>query len=151
MNRILLVEDDTMIASGIGFDVNETLQKSNTAVIFLTVVDDENTIVNIMLGGLASQADDLQEKGFADVMPDSIRIIVPGVTARFFDWYCATEDEVGFNQYARKVLDDYYPILTEDSYMEQGYTVRISRVDDMVKHRRWSDTCDCSSNADYIS
>lgn len=87
MSRILLVEDDTMIASGIlyaletegyetnhatrikdarsliehynfdlaiidmqlpdgtGFDVSEIFQNNATSVIFLTVVDDENTIV----------------------------------------------------------------------------------------------------------
>ena len=87
MSRILLVEDDTMIASGIlyaletegyetnhataikdarsliqhynfdlaiidmqlpdgtGFDVSEILKSTATSVIFLTVVDDENTIV----------------------------------------------------------------------------------------------------------
>lgn len=87
MSRILLLEDDTMIASGIlyaletegyetnhatgikdarsliehynfdlaiidmqlpdgtGFDVSEIFQNTATSVIFLTVVDDENTIV----------------------------------------------------------------------------------------------------------
>ena len=87
MSRILLVEDDTMIASGIlyaletegyetnhatgikdarsliehynfdlaiidmqlpdgtGFDVSEIFKNNATSVIFLTVVDDENTIV----------------------------------------------------------------------------------------------------------
>ena len=50
-----------------------------------------------------------------------------------FDWYSATCDEEGFNKFARSILDEYYPILTEDSYVEQGYTVRISRVDNMVK------------------
>ena len=30
-------------------------------------------------------------------------------------------------------MERYYPILTEDSYVEQGYTVRISRADTMVK------------------
>ncbi len=87
MSRILLIEDDTMIASGItyaletegyetkhatriadakkmveankfdlaiidmqlpdgnGFDVSEMVKNTNTSVIFLTVVDDESTIV----------------------------------------------------------------------------------------------------------
>ena len=95
MNDILLVEDDTMIASGItyaletegyevchaatvadahdfiekrefrlaiidmqlpdgiGFDVCEKLKHTNTAVIFLTVVDDENTIVKAFDDGAA--------------------------------------------------------------------------------------------------
>ena len=95
MNDILLVEDDTMIASGItyaletegyevchattvadahdfiekrefhlaiidmqlpdgtGFAVSEKLEYANTAVIFLTVVDDENTIVKAFDDGAA--------------------------------------------------------------------------------------------------
>lgn len=95
MNDILLVEDDTMIASGItyalemegyvvchattvgeahdfiekrefhlaiidmqlpdgtGFAVSEKLEYTNTAVIFLTVVDDENTIVKAFDDGAA--------------------------------------------------------------------------------------------------
>ena len=95
MNDILLIEDDTMIASGItyaletegyevchattvagahdfiekrefhlaiidmqlpdgtGFDVCEKLKHTNTAVIFLTVVDDENTIIKAFDDGAA--------------------------------------------------------------------------------------------------
>ncbi|MGN0394598.1 MAG: response regulator transcription factor [Coprococcus sp.] len=36
---------DMQLPDGIGFDVSEKLENTNTAVIFLTVVDDENTIV----------------------------------------------------------------------------------------------------------
>lgn len=36
---------DMQLPDGIGFDVSEKLKNTNTAVIFLTVVDDENTIV----------------------------------------------------------------------------------------------------------
>lgn len=92
-NKILLVEDDTMIASGIvyalsnegyevihsknvcearneishsdfdlvildmqlpdgsGFDVSKIIEKTDTAFIFLTVVDDENTIVKAFDNG----------------------------------------------------------------------------------------------------
>ena len=95
MNKILLVEDDTMIASGIiyalemegyevchvttvadahnfiekkkfnlaildmqlpdgiGLNVSEKLKSTNTSVIFLTVVDDENTIVKAFDDGAA--------------------------------------------------------------------------------------------------
>ena len=95
MAKILLVEDDTMIASGIkyalemeqyevthvsnitsaldtinsmdfdlaildmqlpdgiGFDVSKQLDQTHTAIIFLTVVDDENTIVKAFNDGAA--------------------------------------------------------------------------------------------------
>lgn len=102
MKRILLVEDDTMISSGLmyaleqegytvvhsmsvreavsvilndkfdlaildmqlpdgtGFDVREKLKNTDTAVIFLTVVDDEGNIVRAFEGG----ADDYITKPF---------------------------------------------------------------------------------------
>lgn len=30
-------------------------------------------------------------------------------------------------------MDEYFPIVAEDSYVEQGYTVRIARTDAMIK------------------
>ena len=42
---------DMQLPDGIGFDVSETLQNSGTSVIFLTVVDDENTIVKALDDG----------------------------------------------------------------------------------------------------
>ena len=42
-------------------------------------------------------------------------------------------DEDDYTEYARSVMDEYYPIVAEDSYVEQGYTVRIARTDAMIK------------------
>ena len=44
---------DMQLPDGIGFDVSEKLKNTNTAVIFLTVVDDENTIVKAFDDGAA--------------------------------------------------------------------------------------------------
>ena len=79
------------------------------------------------------QEEDLKETGFHEMLPDPVRMVVPDIEARYFDWYCLPDDEQDFTKYARKIMDEYYPILTEDSYVEQGYTVRIARVDTMVK------------------
>lgn len=79
------------------------------------------------------QEEDLTEKGFHELTPNPVRIIVPNADARYFDWYCLPDDEQAYTEYARKIMDEYYPLLTEDSYVEQGYTVRISRTDTMVK------------------
>lgn len=84
------------------------------------------------VGGFLYQGD-LAEQGFRDMAPDPVRIVVPNVDARYFDWFCTPDDEQSFAEYARKIMDEYYPILTEDSYVEQGYTVRISRTDTMAK------------------
>ena len=42
-------------------------------------------------------------------------------------------DEDDYTEYARSVMDEYFPIVAEDSYVEQGYTVRIARTDAMIK------------------
>lgn len=76
--------------------------------------------------------EDLPQNRFHELNPWPVRIIVPEAAVRYFDWYCAPDDEQGFTEFARKVMDEYYPILTEDSYIEQGYTVRITREDTMA-------------------
>ena len=98
----------------------------------ITLVDASGTQSQLSIGGIL-QKEDLTEKGFRELAPDPVRIVVPDIDARYFDWYCLPEDEQDYAEYARKIMDGYYPILTEDSYVEQGYTVRISRTDTMVK------------------
>lgn len=44
---------DMQLPDGIGFDVSDKLKSSSTAIIFLTVVDDENTIVKAFDDGAA--------------------------------------------------------------------------------------------------
>lgn len=61
-------------------------------------------------------------------------VIIPGASARSFDWQCEPgEQEEEFTEYARSVMDEYYPVLSDDSYEDQGYSVRISREDTIVK------------------
>lgn len=51
--RFALAIIDMQLPDGIGFDVSEVLKNTNTSVIFLTVVDDENTIVKAFDDGAA--------------------------------------------------------------------------------------------------
>lgn len=98
----------------------------------ITLINAAGETSQLTIGGIL-YSEDLKEKGFEDKLPNPVRIIVPNIDARYFDWFCETEDEAEYASFARTVMDEYYPILTEDSYVEQGYTVRISRVDTMVQ------------------
>ena len=98
----------------------------------LTLSDTEGVLSELPIGGMLYE-ENLSENGFREPLSDSIRIVVPNARVRYFDWFCDTEDETGYSDYAKKVMNDYYPILTEDSYVEQGYTVRISRADTMAQ------------------
>lgn len=98
----------------------------------VTLIDAADEKTQLTIDGIL-QEEDLIESGFRDLTPDPVRIVVPNIDARYFDWYCLPEDEQTYTEYARKIMDEYYPLLTADSYVEQGYTVRISRTDTMVK------------------
>lgn len=98
----------------------------------LTLINAAGEKSQLTIGGIL-QEEDLTEKGFHEIVPNPVRIVVPDIDARCFDWFCLPEDEQTYTEYARKIMDEYYPILTEDSYVEQGYTVRISRTDTMAK------------------
>lgn len=110
----------------------KTITPFSETVSELTVINTAEEISQIPIGGYL-YPDDLMEKGFNQPVPDPVRIVIPNIEARYFDWYCEPDDEADFTEYAKKVMDEYYPILTRDSYVEQGYTVRISRVDTMIK------------------
>ena len=75
---------------------------------------------------------ELPENRFDELVPWPVRVIVPDAKVRGFDWYCSPKNESKFISYAKTVMDEYYPITTEDSYVEQGYTVRITRPDTLV-------------------
>lgn len=98
----------------------------------ITMVNTADEKQTIRVGGIIDQ-EDLKEQGFHEMNPYPVRMVVPDIDARSFSWFCMPDDEGVYTEYARKIMDEYYPILTEDSYVEQGYTVRIARVDTMVK------------------
>lgn len=100
-----------------------------TEITMITAADEKQTI---QVGGMLHE-DELEEQGFQEVNPYPIRMVVPGIDARSFAWFCTPDDEQAYTEYARKIMNEYYPLLTEDSYVDQGYTVRIARTDTMVK------------------
>ena len=62
-----------------------------------------------------------------------IRLVVPEAELRFYDWYCNPEDELAYMQYAKSVGEEFFPTVTDDSYAKEGFPVRVSRVDTMVR------------------
>lgn len=62
-----------------------------------------------------------------------LRILVPDWEVRYYDWYASPGDEEAYTEYARSITDSFFPRLTEDSYAEEGFSVRISRTDVMIR------------------
>lgn len=100
-----------------------------TQISMINAANEKNTLT---IGGILEQSD-LKEYGFVEETPYPVRIVVPDADARSFDWFSMPSDEDDYTEYARSVMDEYFPIMAEDSYVEQGYTVRIARTDAMVK------------------
>ena len=100
-----------------------------TQISLINAANEKNTLT---IGGILEQSD-LKEYGFWEMTPYPVRIVVPDADARSFDWFSMPSDEDDYTEYARSVMDEYFPIVAEDSYVEQGYTVRIARTDAMVK------------------
>ena len=100
-----------------------------TQISLINAANEKNTLT---IGGILEQSD-LKEYGFLEMTPYPVRIVVPDADARSFDWFSMPSDEDDYTEYARSVMDEYFPIVAEDSYVEQGYTVRIARTDAMIK------------------
>ncbi len=67
------------------------------------------------------------------VNENPIRLVVPEAEVRWYDWYCNPEDEQAYIEYAKSVKEEFFPSNTEDSYAQEGFSVRISRVDTVVR------------------
>lgn len=97
----------------------------------VTLITATEERIPLQIDGIIYRSE-LPENRFDELVPWPVRVIVPDAEARYFDWYCSPANESEFVSYAKTVMDEYYPILTEDSYVEQGYTVRITRQDTLV-------------------
>lgn len=63
-----------------------------------------------------------------------IRLVVPweGISLRGYNWLASPKDDEGFMEYAREVLESYFPQYGMD-YDEAGYTSRVYGAQDFVK------------------
>lgn len=108
------------------------LEPFSESISSLQLVDSANNVKELAIAGVLYK-DQLPGNAFNSLAPDPIRVIVPEGDMRYFTWYSDPADDSSFTKYARDVMDEYFPILSEDSYVEQGYSVRISRADQMIK------------------
>ena len=98
----------------------------------ITLVRPDGETTEIAVDGYLSRAD-IDEWLFDHPNVATVQLIVPGAEARYFDWYCEPGDaEEGYSAYAAEVMDSVFGVGSEDAYARQGYTVRISREDNMV-------------------
>lgn len=91
----------------------------------------DGDIIPLEIQGVLRKDEVLPEMNGLNNYP--LRILVPDCEVRFYDWYASPENEEEYIEYARSITDRFFPRLTEDSYAEEGFVVRISRTDVMIK------------------
>ncbi|MBO4808907.1 MAG: ABC transporter permease [Lachnospiraceae bacterium] len=101
-------------------------------VTYIELADSADNRVKLKIDGML-YTEDLPENAFRSLAGDPVRVIVPEGDARYITWYCDPADDEKFSVFARSVLDEKYPLLTEDTYYDLGYNVQISRADQMIK------------------
>lgn len=86
----------------------------------------------IMIDGVLTAAEIPEQLMYPHTNP--IRLVVPaeGISVRGYNWMAAPENEAGFMEYARAVLESCFPQYGMD-YEEAGYTSRVYGAQDFVK------------------
>ena len=91
----------------------------------------DGDIIPLEIQGVLRKDEVLPEMNGLNNYP--LRILVPYCEVRFYDWYASPKDEAEYIVYARSITDRFFPNVTDDPYAEEGFAVRISRTDVMIK------------------
>lgn len=62
-----------------------------------------------------------------------VRIVVEQASVRGFSWYSAPDNMEDFMDYSNQVLAEAFPSEHNESYVEEGFSVRVYKVDEYVK------------------
>lgn len=92
----------------------------------------DGSLDHINIDGVLTVSEIPKELMYPNTNP--IRLIVPseGISLRGYNWMASPKDEEGFMEYARAVLESYFPQNGMD-YEKAGYTTRVYGAQDFVK------------------
>lgn len=62
-----------------------------------------------------------------------VRLVVPEASVRGYSWYSKPEDEKAFMEYANDLLEKEFPNNSDASYMEEGFSTRVYKMDEYMK------------------
>lgn len=104
----------------------------STAVSSLKLEKADGSRDEIHIDGMLTASQIPVELKYPNTRP--IRLVVPseGISLRGYNWLASPEDEEGFMEYARTVLESYFPQYGMD-YDKAGYTSRVYGAQDFVK------------------
>ena len=103
----------------------------SSAVTDLKLEKADGSIVDMPIQGILTQDQMPAELFYPNTNP--VRLVVPAATVRGFSWYCAPDDEKGFMEYANQVMKEEFPSDPKASYMEEGFSTRVYKMDEYIK------------------
>lgn len=112
-----------------GKEINLIPFSSDIKEIVLKKADGSTTAMPVQ--GILTQEDMPSELFYPNTNP--VRLLVPDAQVREYSWYCAPSDISGFIQYSNNILKEQFPGNEASSYMEEGFHVRVYKIDDYMK------------------
>lgn len=112
-----------------GREVN--LEPFSPAISEITLLKADGSSETVAVQGILTREEIPGELFYPNTNP--VRLIVPNTQVREYSWQCAPSEPDAFIEYSNKVLKDVFPTAGNSSYMEEGFSARVYKIDDYIK------------------
>lgn len=123
----LLINNDRLNLKGHATDMPVFNEKPEA----LALIEADGSETRVEIAAMLTADETPQELFYPNTNP--VRLILPEMTLRQYDWQAATDDSEGFMAYAEDVLAAHFPDQSDETYMENGYTSRVYLTDDYIR------------------
>lgn len=91
----------------------------------------DGSTLDIAIQGSLTQDEIPSEFFYPNTNP--VRLVVEDAMVRGFDWYGSPADIAGFMEYSNQVLAEVFKSTEDASYMEDGFSTRVYKMDEYIK------------------
>ncbi|MEG0900337.1 MAG: FtsX-like permease family protein [Oscillospiraceae bacterium] len=97
----------------------------------ITLFKADGSQKEISIDGVLTAEDMPKELFYFNTNP--VRLVVEQAEVRGYSWYSAPDNEAEFISFANNILAEMFPQSEDADYMEEGFSVRVYKIDDYIK------------------
>ncbi|MEG3007425.1 MAG: FtsX-like permease family protein, partial [Oscillospiraceae bacterium] len=97
----------------------------------ITLFKADGSQKEISIDGVLTAEDMPKELFYYNTNP--VRLVVEQAEVRGYSWYSAPDNEAEFISFANNILAEMFPQSEDADYMEEGFSVRVYKIDDYIK------------------
>lgn len=97
----------------------------------ITLFKADGSQKEISIDGVLTAEDMPKELFYYNTNP--VRLVVEQAEVRGYSWYSAPDNEAEFISFANNILAEMFPQSEDADYMEDGFSVRVYKIDDYIK------------------